>query len=71
MSDPELHAGAGAPANRWPINLTIALAVAVLVIPVLADLAIDDRRVFGYLAPDVFYYLTIARNAHEVGLAKT
>lgn len=54
--------------NRWPINLTIALAVAVLVIPVLADLAIDDRRVFGYLAPDVFYYLTIARNAHEVGL---
>ncbi|HVI04204.1 MAG TPA: hypothetical protein VM869_36185, partial [Enhygromyxa sp.] len=37
-------------------------------IPIVVDLAINPRRVFGYLVPDVFYYLTIARNHHESGL---
>ena len=43
-------------------------AVALLVLPVLIDLAISGReRVFGYLAIDFFYYETIARNYLEVG----
>lgn len=37
-------------------------------VPIVVDLAINPRRVFGYLVPDVFYYLTIARNHHELGL---
>jgi hypothetical protein len=42
--------------------------VAILVVPVALDLALSDRsRPFGYLAADVFYYLTVARNVVEHG----
>jgi hypothetical protein len=64
VSEREQHQDRGSAARRW----TIALALAVLVLPVVADLAGDLRRVFGYLAPDVFYYLTVARSQHEIGL---
>lgn len=47
----------------------VALAtIAVFVIPVLLDLAISThKRIFGYLAADTFYYLTVARNIVEHG----
>jgi hypothetical protein len=40
----------------------------VFAVPIVVDLAINSRRAFGYLVPDVFYYLTIARNHHELGI---
>ena len=48
--------------TRWIPLWTAALVVA----PVVLDLLLSDRRrPFGYLAPDTFYYLTVARNISE------
>lgn len=48
--------------------VTVAVAVTVFAVPVVVDLVLHPHREFGYLVPDVFYYLTIARNHHETGL---
>jgi hypothetical protein len=47
-----------------PRQRFVALStVAVFAVPPIADLALGGtRRVFGYLAADAFYYLTVARN---------
>ncbi|MGH1345551.1 MAG: hypothetical protein ACRBN8_28565 [Nannocystales bacterium] len=53
----------------WSRDRILVLAtVGFLVVPVLADLALGgQKRVFGYLAIDFFYYETIARNYLELG----
>ncbi|MBA3547945.1 MAG: hypothetical protein H0T76_15790 [Nannocystis sp.] len=48
-------------------GLTIASTVALFVLTIGVDLAADTRRVFGYLAADAFYYLTVARNIGDHG----
>jgi hypothetical protein len=45
----------------------VGLAIALFCLPVLVDLIVHSRRVFGYLAPDAFYYLTVARNHWQTG----
>ncbi len=53
----------------WSRDRILVLAtLGLLIVPVLVDLALGgQRRVFGYLAIDFFYYETIARNYLEVG----
>jgi len=47
---------------------TIGLALVVLIAPFLWQLAADGRYAkFGFVAPDTFYYLTVARNVVEHG----
>lgn len=46
----------------------VCAALAILVVPVVLDLVVHGaRRVFGYLAIDAFYYLTVARNGLDLG----
>jgi hypothetical protein len=53
--------------RRWS-QVTLLLTLLLVVAPVLVDLWVgDDARVFGYLAPDFFYYFTVARNYVELG----
>jgi hypothetical protein len=43
-------------------------AAALVALPVLVDLAVSDRsQPLGYLAPDAFYYFTVARNISRLG----
>lgn len=53
----------------WSRDRILVLAtLGLLIVPVLADLVLGgQKRVFGYLAIDFFYYETIARNYLEVG----
>jgi hypothetical protein len=45
------------------------VAAALVFVPIVADLLFSDRRrVFGYLAADAFYYLTVGRNLAEHGV---
>jgi hypothetical protein len=46
----------------------LVVALACLLWPALHDLLSDRRRAYGYLAPDAFYYFTIAVNWVEHGL---
>lgn len=48
-------------------GLTIGYTVALFVLLVGIDVLSDGRRVFGYLAADAFYYLTVARNVSQHG----
>src|SRR4051812_4084867 len=51
-----------------PVRLVLAIALGVLCVPVLLDLALSGkRRPFGYAAADTFYYLNIARNIARHG----
>jgi hypothetical protein len=44
-------------------NIIIALTVVIFIGPIILDLMVNGwKRVFFYLAADVFYYLTVARN---------
>lgn len=46
----------------------VCTTLAILVVPVVLDLLVHGaRRVFGYLAIDAFYYLTVARNGVDLG----
>ncbi len=59
--------GAARGEPRGLAGLTIGSTVALFVLTIGVDLASDTRRVFGYLAADAFYYLTIARNIGDHG----
>ena len=46
----------------------VCATLAIVVVPVVLDLLVHGaRRVFGYLAIDTFYYLTVARNGLDLG----
>lgn len=49
-------------------HLPLAVALGCLLWPALSDLRSDRLRAYGYLAPDAFYYFTIAVNWVEHGL---
>lgn len=71
-----LEAGRGAP-GVWSRSVgaalalqehgPLAVALACLLWPALDDLLSDRSRAYGYLAPDAFYYFTIAVNWVEHG----
>src|SRR5215212_1131971 len=47
-------------------RLVIASAVALLVVPIVADVIVSGpSRLFGYVASDTFYYLVVARHIRE------
>lgn len=49
-------------------RVTAGFAIALLVLPVLFDLAVSgERGSYRYVAADSFYYLTVARNAATMG----
>ncbi len=49
-----------------PARVTLALTLAVLVLPYLGSVFLGGRDAkFGLVAPDAFYYLVVARNAVE------
>jgi hypothetical protein len=48
-------------------NVVIALTVLVFLVPAVADVMSDERRAYGYLAPDAFYYLTVGVNWVKFG----
>jgi hypothetical protein len=48
-------------------NVTIGLTVILYLVPPLVDIASNERRAYGYLAPDAFYYLTVGVNWIESG----
>lgn len=65
MGPPE--GGDTAQRRRMPGRIA-AMIGALVAAPILVDLALSDRRrVFGYLAADAFYYLTVARNMATTG----
>jgi hypothetical protein len=43
-------------------NVVTALTVLVFLVPALADAVSEERRSYGYLAPDAFYYFTVGVN---------
>jgi hypothetical protein len=49
-------------------NLLIVAVVLVFLVPPLADISADQRRPYGYVAPDAFYYFTIAQNWVDFGM---
>src|SRR5262245_4214812 len=52
--------------SRRLTQVVIASAVAMLVIPIVADvIASGPARLFGYVAADTFYYLVVARHIGE------
>lgn len=55
--------------RRVPRPGYAGVAAALVFVPIVADLLLSDRRrVFGYLAADAFYYLTVGRNFAEHGV---
>src|ERR1051326_1932143 len=44
------------------------LTVALFLVPSLADLLSNERRPYGYVAPDAFYFFTIAVNWVRFGI---
>jgi hypothetical protein len=59
--------------DSWPRGLTrahclIGATALVFVCPALFDVLSDTRRPYGYLAPDAFYYFTIAVNWVDFGM---
>lgn len=51
------------------LRVVLPLTIALLVLPVIVDIAPSPkRRIFGYLAADTFYYLTVARNIARHGV---
>jgi len=54
---------------RLSTRAVLWLAVAAVVLPIFADLLLGGREgPFRYLAPDAFYYNTVARNIAEIGV---
>jgi hypothetical protein len=49
-------------------NAIIGLTVLLFVVPALLDLLSDERRAYGYLAPDAFYFFTIGMNWVRFGI---
>src|SRR5436190_17459979 len=53
-------------ASRRLGQVVIGSAVALLVVPIVADvIASGPARLFGYVASDTFYYLVVARHIGE------
>jgi hypothetical protein len=59
------RAGLAAPRRMRAVtsaNVVIAFTVVVFLVPALLDVTSGERRAYGYLAPDAFYYFTIGAN---------
>jgi hypothetical protein len=55
--------GVGPPSAGRQSQVVIASAIALLVVPIVADvIASGPARLFGYVASDTFYYLVVARH---------
>lgn len=54
--------------ERTRAGWILAVTVSLLAAPILVDLLCEPRRAFVYLAMDAFYYLTVARNHHHLGI---
>lgn len=48
-------------------NAVVALTMLVFLVPALIDISSGERRAYGYLAPDAFYYFTVGVNWARLG----
>jgi hypothetical protein len=73
MSQRARRAGASG-RERWQARaltrpaVVTGLTVALFLVPSLLDLLSDERRPYGYVAPDAFYFFTIAVNWVKFGI---